>query len=391
MMNGHSILSPSSAGTWGKPGGCTGSVKMRQQYPEPEEWDEDRERGTASHEVGERLIRIGMKTTGQPEFKVGDKAPNGILIDDEIIEAATVYANDFLMLYKARHYCGLLMTGIETRVDVTNVHPECWGTPDAWLYDKKANELHVWDYKFGRLFVDEFENRQLLCYAAGLGLRCNIPQDCSITLTVVQPRAYSGTGPVRRWSLTTAQLVEYTAQLNRGASEATSDAAQLRTRRHCLYCSALHVCPPALQQGIGLFELAARPVPQELSPGALGLQLTIVERAVKQLEKLKEAYEEQIKVTMKNGKDVPGWRLQPSTGREEWNLPTEQVINTGKLLGVDLSRVIAITPNQARQKGMHPDTVAGLASRRDTGFKLKRDTGAAARRCFTFNEDRRGL
>lgn len=387
MNTTHSILPPSSAGIWGSPNGCTGWVGMAQMYPEPDITDEEAENGTASHEVGESLILKALSPfPPATPLREGDIAANGVVLTDEMVEGATLYANDVKLVFTKKAKAVNLKFGVEDKLSIETIHKECFGTEDSWLYDPLMNELYLWDYKYGHLFVEAFENYQGICYTAGLEMKLRLPKDCKVFIRIVQPRAYGPDGPIREWRTTIGELHMYYGRMVVKAAQAMSPEATLQTGPHCRDCQARHACPPALKAGIGFYEMAAKPIPQNLSTGAMGLQLSIIGRAIDSLTSLKKGFEEEIKFLLKKGNQVPGWSLNPAQGREAWIKPVEEVIGLGALLGFDLSKPTAITPHQARALGVDDATLGAYAAKPNRGFKLVKDDGSKARKAFSYNE-----
>lgn len=354
---------------------------MAKQYPETGP-NEAAVEGEASHEVGEQLIRNATASGASPVLSVGDIATNGTVITDEMFEGAELYANSYLETFRMFEGTPGLIGGVEDRVDIYRVHRDCFGTLDSWLYVPMFKTLFVTDYKFGRLFVDPYKNKQAVCYIAGLEARLKLPKDTNVVVRIVQPRTYSGEGPIREWKTTIGGMYPIITDLSAAAHKAMSDRAELVTGPHCRYCQARHACEPALRSGIGFYEMAAAPLPVDLTPEALGLQLQIVDRAVEQLAALKTGYEEQVKATIKSGKSVPGYALKPAYGREKWTAPPEQIINLGKLLGIDVAKPGTVTPNQARKLGMDEVTISSLSTRPNNGVKLTSEPADMAARIF---------
>lgn len=383
MTDAHSILPPSSAGIWGKTGGCTGWVEMMKSVPISDEPDVDAEEGSASHEVGEQLINKGTASGRREVLKVGEAASNGVIVNEEMIEGAEVYAEDFLSVFRPLSNVTDLRGGAETRVPIIRVHQSCFGTVDSWLYDPTSNTLYVWDYKFGHVFVEVFENLQGICYAGGLQREHGIPENANVVFRIVQPRTYTSEGPVREWKTTMGALDPYFTTLSTNAAKALSDRAELKTGSHCQYCDACLICDPAIKAGAGLYELAGAPLPMNASPETIGRQLAFVERAMAQLKGLQTAYTAQVTALIKSGKNVPGWGVQPAFGREAWTAPVESIVTLGDLLGVDVRKPGVLTPNQARKLGMDEATVASLTERKQNGMKLVKETSVKLRKIFT--------
>ena len=382
----HSIIPPSSAYIWGKPGGCTGWVLMAQQYPETED-SESAIEGEASHEVGGNLI--GLAARGRSDFggiraeAVGTVATNGVIISDEMFEGAELYANDVAGVMRGLRNFD---PQVEKRVYAKRVHPLSEGTPDCWLYDRRTHTLYIWDYKFGYLVVEAFENWQAINYYSGivdaLGFNGIDDQNLAIKIRIVQPRAHHKDGPVREWATTGGALRGYVNILEGNAAKALGPNAELQTGDHCLNCQARHACAPYLKAALGLFEAAAAPLPVELSPEAIGVQLSIVRRAVKRLEKLDEAFKEQATGLLRAGKFVPGWTLEEGIGVLKWNQNVEAVINLGKMLGYPLEKPGVITPTQAKKLGIDDAVIMAYSEKPKTGLKLVPQASDFARKVF---------
>lgn len=378
----HSLVPPSSAHIWGKPDGCTGWPLMAQMFPQADDGGngEDAE-GTAAHEIGADIIK--SYSLGQfnitPEMFVDKIAPNGVVYTEQMFEGALMYADDVGEVMRELGVFGGPHFGIEQQMDISNVHQLCFGTPDMWLYKAEAFKLYLWDFKFGYIVHEAFEHWQMLCYLAGLVLKLNIngiiDQRIKVHIRVVQPRANHRDGPIREWIVTLSDLRGYFNQLHYAAHKALSNDAELRTGDHCRHCTARHACEPALAAGVGLYEVAGRPVPAELSREALGVQLAIIRRAIAQLEYLESGYEEQIKNMISRGERVPGWCTEVGKGRLAWNKPIAEVIALGDMLGKDLRKPQdAITPTQAIKAGIDKTVIDQYSSKPTRGLKVVPDT-----------------
>lgn len=381
----HSIIAPSSAGIWGPPGGCRGWPLMNQLFPELEESAESAE-GTASHDVGESLIGFAARgLTPKAEEYVGGQAANGVVIDQDMYDGALLYAND---VRSVMCRTGVFTPSIEQRVHASRIHPEAWGTPDAWLFDRNNGVLYLWDYKFGHLIVEAFENWQLLVYLCAileqLGLtRGDQDQHIRVVFRIVQPRAFHPKGQIREWSFQASDARGYFNILHASAHEALSPGAQTRSGPHCRHCKARHACEAALTAGMGLYEVAAKPVPMNLDALALGVQQNIVTRAIKQLEYLKSGYDAEIEARVRRGEGVPYWRTEQGVGRETWSRPSEEVIRMGQMLGHDLRRKDPVTPKQAVSLGIDEAVIKGYSHKPQTGIKIVPDNGNHAKEVFS--------
>ena len=387
-MNTHSIIPPSSAGIWGKSDGCTAWVLMTQQYPETKDNPEAAE-GDASHEMAAELIidrTRGFHGTLFKNFE-GRAASNGIMFNDEMFDAAELYADDVGMIMREVGVFGGPNIGVEQRIIAKSIHDLSYGTTDCFIYDAKNNVLYIWDYKFGYEIVEAFENWQSINYLAGLfeQLQINgiLDQKTVVHIRIAQPRAIHREGSIREWKIRASDLRGYFNILSGNAHEALSDNAIMRTGNHCKHCSARHACTAAIQGGMSLYETAMKPTSMILPPAALGVQLTIVKRARKQLELLETGYEEQVKGLIKSGTRVPAWIIEQGLGRQAWTKPVKEVVMLGDLLKIDLRKPDeVVTPKQAIKLGIDETVIKQYSNTPRTGLKLVPDNGSKAKQIF---------
>lgn len=385
----HSIIAPSSAHIWGKPGGCTAYPMMAAAYPETEESEESKE-GTAAHEIAARMIEAHARAmTGCPSRNdiVGAPASNGVVYTDEMYDAAELYAADVGEVMRAAAVFGGPHLGIERKVYAPRVHELSYGTPDCFIFDQKNGMLYVWDFKFGYEIVEAYECWQLINYVAGilqeLGIDGLTDQHLRVKLRVAQPRAFHRDGPIREWSVRASDLRAHINSLASNAAESLGPNATARSGSHCKHCPARHACQAALTGGVRLYEAAAAPMPVELTPHALGVQFAIVQRARKQLEYLESGYEEQIKGLLRSGHSVPGYRAEEGYGRDKWKVPETEVIALGDMLGIKLRKDAVVTPKQAKALGIDESVITAYSERPRTGLKVVPDNGNKAKQVFS--------
>lgn len=353
----HSVLAPSASSIWGSPQGCTGYPTAAQMFPDLEETDDSKD-GTAAHWVGSELITGGCPERAD-EF-IGHTAPNGVVITHEMCAAAKDYAAGAIEILKnpmVKEY------GVEQRVDISTIHPQCFGTPDFWAFSRGEGILWVYDFKFGMRWVSEFENWQLITYVAGilelLGIKGDTDQHIAVRMIVAQPRAHGPGGTVRQWGVSASHLRPHFYILRTQAAEALGGAPVYRSGPHCRDCPARGGrCDAAIQGGLSLYEAATNASPTGIGPIEVGILLEIVERAGDQLDAIKTGLEEQAKAYMKNGQNVPGRVLEPTFGREKWIKPADEVLAVVKMLGFDAEKPEAkrdqyanlLTPSQIKSK-----------------------------------------
>lgn len=384
-MGEHAPLPPSSAHIWSV---CHGWRSLAQHYDDPET-PEARE-GTAAHEIGEQLVQQAAQ--GQPFSPagvfIGKPASNGEIWNEEMYDAALMYANDVKRHMQREGVFGGDGLGIEQTVLAARVHPsDVWGTSDGFIYAAQAGRLIIWDFKFGHSFVEVFENKQLLCYLAGVldrfGIDGHADQHLRVEFRIVQPRCFHREGPIRSWTFTASDTRGHIGDLRNAAAASTDPNAKCVSGPHCKNCPARFECGAALRGAANLYEAAAEPVVSDMSPAAIGAQLAIVRRALEQLKALDDGLTAQVETQVRNGEIVPGWMAEPTVGRLNWDKPLAEVFALGDLLGHNLRKDAAITPTRAKQLGIDDAVISAYSSKPSTGVKVVQDKSNKAKKVFS--------
>jgi len=381
----HSVLSPSASGKWGAKHGCTGYVKMSLLHPGTLDENIDAKEGTAAHEIGYTLIDL-MRVGGTPSFKLfdGKLATNAIPFDEDMYHAALLYANDVFKIMRKTGVCGSDALGLERKINIDAIHPQCYGFVDCWIYDVLNKRLYIWDFKYGRRHVDVYDCLQLLCYLCGIRDLYNL-NDTEITvhMRIVQPRSYHADGPIQEQVVNLAELRASFNQLEEKAHEALSDHSQIRTGPHCRDCCALLSCPAALESGISLYETAMQTKSVKLTNAELATHYSIVTRAKKQLENIESSMSEQISHMIQKGNVVPGYQLEPGRGSHKWNKPASEIAALGDTMNHKLRKdVSVITPNQALAMGVPDHVIDAMSVKKPGSLKLKPIDESKLRRLF---------
>lgn len=349
--------------------------------------------GTAAHWVAEQILRsftVQDAAILVSDDIVGNPAPNGVVATDEMWNAAMIYVNDILEVCNAH---GLLrQLHIEEPVAIPQVHELCWGTPDCWVFDNKTGVLYIWDFKYGHLRVEAFENWQMICYMLGvLGvidpvcplLENGIKVDCR----VVQPRCYDGRDSIREWRVMASDLRPHMNILFHAAHDALSADAKCNPGPWCGYCPAAGSCP-ALQTSVaGIIDHSADPIPQSLSDEGLAYEMKTIANAERQLKARRDALEADAEHRVRAGGILPGWRMEQRYGHNKWN-DLSLIASMGPMIGVDLMKAPEpLTPAKAierlRQNKVDPIVIDGLYSKSPTSLKMVQDDGSKARQVFS--------
>lgn len=333
-MSDHAPLAPSSAARWVQ---CAGSVEMSARYPQDEN-DPKAVEGTLAHDV------VAAALLGQP-------VPAGAT--EEMLEGADMMSD------ATRGKTPLL---VESRVECPKIHPDNWGTPDAWSIDRAQRIVYVWDYKFGHRHVEVFENWQLINYAAGILMVAGLTGDdlaqYNVVLTVVQPRSYHKDGPVRTWTLSVADLHGYALRLKTAAERAMTPDAECTTGAECRDCPARHACTTLQSAAYNAVQMSGESVPFDLPPETLGRELTKMREAAALLDARVSGLENEVLGNIKRGMSIPGWMTEQGAGREKWARPVEEIVALGQMMGIDIAMPGAVTPKQAIKAGIPAVVVA---------------------------------
>jgi len=376
-MSDHALLAPSAAVRWVP---CPGSVQLEAAFPEIEESEASRE-GTAAHWVLSELLK------GNDALKEGDVAPNGYVLSEEMFVGAAMMLDDVDSML--RNYPGAI-TGLhcEQRIDIFNIHPLNWGTPDLWIYIPGAHVVILWDYKFGYGRVNVFSNWQLLNYMAGIlsALKINGLDDQNLTVIfkIVQPRCYTREGPIREWKTTGAELRGYFNLLKASAYESQTKNARTQTGEHCLNCRGRHACDAFLRSVSKALDYVGEAQPLPLDDFSLGIELTIVEDAFNRISSYVEALRSDAENRIRTGRAVENWCLINTYGRKKWAAKPEEVAALGDLFGVELRKPIdVITPTQALAlKTLDAGVISSYIEPAKTSLKLTKSENSLALAAF---------
>lgn len=387
----HAVLQPSAAGRWGAQ--CPGSTALEAAHPETERTPEARE-GDAAHWIGAESLRQMQQFNQAQLFKSGMADPTGTIIDDEMIEAADMFASGVL------DRCGrdaLKYLHIEEKLTMHDIHPANEGTPDVWwiIGGNKANlarpyaEIFLEDFKYGHKFIEVFENWQLIDYAKGVMNRCaemlaGIPPEMiRFNLTVVQPRSYGRGDQTRTWTTTAAELQPYWDALRVMAYKAMGPGAPTIAGPACLRCRGIHACETNLRAGEAVRDYVGTAIPLYLTPEAMAVEMRYLQRASEILKARIIGLDAEMQSNIRNSIAVPGWGIEQGMGRLAWTVEPQAAIDMASMMGVNISKGPAvITPVQAIKAGLPKAIVESMATKPKGEFKLVPADTSQARKVF---------
>jgi hypothetical protein len=264
------------------------------------------EEGTAAHQLCEICLRNGQDAIEWVDRKLPAKY-GAVYVTAEMAEAAQIYID-----YIRTHILAGDEVQIEQRFDLSalGVGVPMFGTCDSVIYMPAYRKLIVADYKHGAgLAVEAVGNPQLRYYALGALLSMPDAAVDSISMVVVQPRAFHPDGPIRSENITSYDLAEWSAELVEAAKRTMEPDAPLSAGDHCRFCPALAICPAQRERAVAVIEADFAPLPPEtLTPAELAAVLDKRAQldAVVAWYKAVEAHAYSLAV---NGEQVPGYKL----------------------------------------------------------------------------------
>jgi hypothetical protein len=370
MSIDHAVIAPSSLD---RTVACNGWIKQASLMP-PEAPTEESLEGEAAHWVA---LQMAMGYT----VGLGSKAPNGVLVTDEMIDGGHVYV-DALEGLPGK---------MEERVEIKRIHEtECWGTPDRFTWTPATKRLRVFDYKFGFEYIEVFENWQLLAYAAGimdaLGLH---DQDVILELVIVQPRLSHRDGPVRMWPVSATKIRAMVNIAHSAAAEALGPNPTTKSGTHCLHCPARVNCITLQKTISGIMDFAGHADPMLSTPGDVGRELRMVTEMRNRLKARQTGLEAQAEAMLRAGKLVPFFMLEPGQSRLKWfeDVKPQEIEALVKALNPNktaLKPPTLITPTQAiKGKVLDAAVMDAYASRPPGAMKMVPDTTTKAAKVFS--------
>lgn len=382
MSGLHSVLPPSDGANWLE---CTAKPQMALRFPALTV-DPSAAEGEAAHWAAYSMMRTHVP-------QVGEVAPNGVILSQEMLDSAQVYVNHVYSV--ANKYGKWGQQNCETRRAMPSLHPEMFGTCDADLdLLIECKEVHFWDLKHGFLDVEVYQCVQLAIYARGWlderGYDGHAEQNIWFVFHIVQPRSFHPDGPVRTWRVLAADLRAMWNRIRAAAYEAMSDDPKYKVGNQCTYCEARRACPALRRASHAAQQYAESAMPVELDGIALGIELHNARRMLELLQSRIGAMEEQAEQQLRRGEVVLHHQMSPGRGATKWSKPAEDVIALGNLLGLKLAKPAEpITVNQAREvfrkSGVDDKVIDGYSQRIPGAMKLTAIADNSAAKVFMQN------
>jgi len=337
-MSEHAALPPSSAEQWGH---CSGAMLAQQGMPD--RYLEESAEGTAAHWVFSETIINRRPLCAD---MLDTKAPNGVVIDDKMVDGAQVMVNEVYDTLR-KHAGAPYDLRVEQRV-TTGLHPDVWGTPDVSLYYPQL--LYLFDYKHGHRDCPPKDNKQMACYLNGLAERYKIDgredQHIDVVVRIVQPFCYTARGPVKTHHGKLSDWRGVWNQLAFQAEEARNNPT-LSPGKHCRDCKAVGKCAATREATHDFLGYARRTYEMDkMTAHDLAVErVTLVDGLAVAAKRL-SAVEADLMQRIKNGEPGSGLVLENGRDSTAWLHPAAHITAVCNLLGVDATKPGLKTPKQ---------------------------------------------
>jgi hypothetical protein len=344
-MSSHAKLwQPSGAPIWAN---CNGAPEFVADIPNPS--NERAAEGTAAHWVAQYRLTKGV----WPE--VGNSAPNGVEITEEMIDYVSVYV-DLVESTPAT------VRGIEEKVHSPRIEKGCFGTVDHWCFDQQTSTLYDDDLKYGWGIVESWE--QHLCYACGL--LDKYPAE-NVVMRIIQPRPRHPQGPIREWRIKAVDLKPHFDRLHNAANMVFP---MLTSGPWCKNCRGALKCSANQNAAMNAVDVSELPVPVENLN--IGRELDILQRAAEAIKNRLTKLETEAEGIIQSGGYVDGWIMSsiPSGGKSSWTSKHADIVALAKLLNINVEKQALITPIQAMKKGMPEPLVKAHSQMPKPSLKL---------------------
>lgn len=308
----HAKLSPSGSKKWLN---CPASIRLEQDIIE-EESSYARE-GTVAHTLAELVTSKKLKLINSKEYNKKIKEIE-LEIDAEMIAITADYSNHIEKVYNS--YIEAYIE-LETKVDISRVSSECWGTADAIIINDDV--LEIIDFKYGRgVEVTAESNSQMMLYAIGvLDMYSYMYSPNLIKMTIYQPRI----GNISTYTISKQELLEQATKFKEKAELTNSIEEVPCAGKWCRtgFCKARTNCKTYSNY---IMELDKYKDISEhsLTDNDLDYILTRIDDLVSYAQKIKEYATTEI---WNENKELENWKIVEGTSRRKITADDEVIAN----------------------------------------------------------------
>lgn len=309
---------------------CPGSVNLLARTP-ARPTSIYAEEGIRAHTILEAGLRNGCRTAKKAiECSVHCMDED---FEDGLIPAITDALQYIWEIYdnlNATH--GDAQMFIEVRVDppISSAPGEAAGYCDVALYSAKARHLWVIDYKHGvGISKAVVGNTQVKQYAAGFLYDDQALVDKNnvdtVTLVIIQPRAFHVDGDIREYDTTPLELADYLIELDENIEKCMKpDAPLIPGLEQCRFCDARATCPAIEAKALATVSDQFRTIRDVRAPNLPDVNSLDPQRLsyIKQMMPLIKAWFDDVDKLIyelnMNGVHVPGTKLVEADAKREW-------------------------------------------------------------------------
>jgi hypothetical protein len=370
-MTAHSKIGASSMYRWSA---CPGSVREAAKAP-PSVSSKYAEEGTDAHAFGAMLLTLKHN----PGKYINDTITydgRRVTVDKEMADAIQIYVDHVWLNRSAQS-----VVQIETKFDLSAVHPGLFGTADAVIWDDKIKLLEVVDLKYGAgIAVEVTDNPQLHYYALGALLASGYPAR-TVRMTIVQPRCDHSQGPVRSQDIDAIDLLDFKTDLKKYAVATEDPKAPLAPGYWCRFCPASGICPELKNQAQKAAKIDFQPanVEERKAAGQALYDPVLLKQALDSREVVKawlKAVDEFAYAELEAGRPIPGYKLVEKRAQRKYRNGEGEVIEalqSDPMLEIEIEDCFEprslLSPAQLEKK-VGKDFVARFTVKESSGHAL---------------------
>lgn len=310
--------------------------------------------GTTAHTVLEAGLRAGVRTAKEAHEESVYWAED-LDKDENLFYFSIQVALNYVYAILDEYTDAVMVLESEVNVPCEAAPNEADGYCDIYIYVPSIQHLFVIDYKHGAGVTKGVEgNKQCLQYAAGLVWGNKVAEDVqSVTLAILQPRAYHQDGATRECEVTPYELFEYLDEMDTAIAANLDPRATLRpddngkTTDHCRFCDAKTVCPAREALAASAVSTAVQTVTEirasDLPPvSTLSIErLAYIRLHAPMLRKFLDDCDDHLFELARQGHTVPGAKMVETLARRKYyGDPNELVHKLSALADVPVDQLI---------------------------------------------------
>jgi hypothetical protein len=252
------------------------------------------------------------------------------------------YVNDFLP-HEAYTETPVKLQ-VEAKTDFSSVIPDGFGTVDAYFVDENTKEVHIFDFKYGRIMVEVEDNPQLLLYALGIYLSVQDSTTYKYIIHVCQPRANN----FESATYTPSDMLRFMSSVQDAYREYKKGGQFRPSDKACQWCDYKGRCGALKRSLTKTFKLSDN---FEIGEKELSKDDILGIIASEKLMKLFiESVKERAVDILKSGESLEGLKLVRSVTRRVWSNEQEAETALFSELGEEAysKKLIGITDAQRK-------------------------------------------